>query len=274
MKITHLDWGGWASIRLETPDWALVAPLEIGPRILSFGRPGGPNLLFSNPPDLGARGGSDWRIYGGHRLWLAPEHPVRTYHPDNEPVRFEEIEGGCRLVQAPDPEGLVKSISLLPEGAGLRLVHRLENHSTLTIDGAAWALTALAPGGEARIPLPPRGQHPADLLPDRALVLWPYTDLGQPCFSWANGELRLRQGPPSPQKIGLTASLGIAHYHLGSTVFTKRFPTGGPGWPDMGCHLEAFTNARMLELESLGPLAHLAPGEAVEHEEGWSLSGA
>ena len=34
-----------------------------------------------------------------------------------------------------------------------------------------------------------------------------------------------------------------------------------------------FTNARMLELESLGPLATLAPGASVEHLEQWELTG-
>jgi hypothetical protein len=35
--------------------------------------------------------------------------------------------------------------------------------------------------------------------------------------------------------------------------------------------VEAFTNADMLELETLGPLVHLPPGSAVEHLEHWHL---
>jgi hypothetical protein len=42
-------------------------------------------------------------------------------------------------------------------------------------------------------------------------------------------------------------------------------------YPDFGCSVEIFTNAAMLEVETLGPLATLEPGSAVEHVEEWSL---
>jgi hypothetical protein len=35
--------------------------------------------------------------------------------------------------------------------------------------------------------------------------------------------------------------------------------------------VELFTNADMLEVETLGPLTELAPGSQVEHMERWSL---
>ena len=43
--------------------------------------------------------------------------------------------------------------------------------------------------------------------------------------------------------------------------------------PDLGCSFETFTNADMLELETLGPMTRLAPGESVTHTERWSLHG-
>jgi hypothetical protein len=39
----------------------------------------------------------------------------------------------------------------------------------------------------------------------------------------------------------------------------------------MGCNTELFTNADMLEVESLGPLVILPPGRRVEHVEDWFL---
>jgi hypothetical protein len=38
-------------------------------------------------------------------------------------------------------------------------------------------------------------------------------------------------------------------------------------------HLLAFTNEDMLEVETLGPLVKLAPGQSVEHVERWELHG-
>ena len=46
---------------------------------------------------------------------------------------------------------------------------------------------------------------------------------------------------------------------------------GAPGdYPDFGCSFETFTNADFLELETLGPLATLAPGESLTHTERWT----
>jgi len=42
-------------------------------------------------------------------------------------------------------------------------------------------------------------------------------------------------------------------------------------YPDLGCCFETFTNADFLELETLGPLATLRPGDSVTHTERWSL---
>jgi hypothetical protein len=45
----------------------------------------------------------------------------------------------------------------------------------------------------------------------------------------------------------------------------------GAAYPDLGCSTEVFTNAQMLELETLGPLVRLPPDGAVEHVEQWHL---
>ena len=41
-------------------------------------------------------------------------------------------------------------------------------------------------------------------------------------------------------------------------------------YPDFGSTFEIFTNADILELETLGPLTTLAPGQSVSHTERWS----
>ena len=48
---------------------------------------------------MGKKGGSEYRSYGGHRLWIAPEDEERTTQPDNDPVEYEE-EGGFHLFRS------------------------------------------------------------------------------------------------------------------------------------------------------------------------------
>jgi hypothetical protein len=40
-------------------------------------------------------------------------------------------------------------------------------------------------------------------------------------------------------------------------------------YPDLGSNFEAFTNAELLELETLGPLERISAGEAIVHQESW-----
>src|SRR5205823_1760453 len=80
---------------------------------------------------------------------------------------------------------------------------------------------------------------------------------------------------PAEQKCGMRNSLGWAAYTLGDALFIKRFGfEPGAVYADFGCNTELFTNADMLEVESLGPLTRLDPGGDVLHIEHWSLSRA
>ena len=63
-----------------------------------------------------------------------------------------------------------------------------------------------------------------------------------------------------------------AAYLLGSELFVKRYSAAPGAYPDFGCSFETFTNADFLELETLGPLVRLAPGEFVYHTETWTLA--
>ena len=61
-------------------------------------------------------------------------------------------------------------------------------------------------------------------------------------------------------------------YHRGDSLFVKTIEfRDGATYPDGGCNFETFTNKEMLEVEALGPLVELAPGEATEHTEHWQL---
>jgi hypothetical protein len=55
-------------------------------------------------------------------------------------------------------------------------------------------------------------------------------------------------------------------------LFVKRFGyVEGKTYPDGGSSFETFTNEDALELEALGPLTTLKPGERAELIEDWDL---
>lgn len=273
---------GWANnLRLSNGTVELMVTLDVGPRILSFAKPGGASPFKIFDDQAGGTGEAVWRNRGGHRLWIAPESRALTYFPDNAPVAWERLHGGPGVRLTPPPEaatGLQKQIEieLDPAGAGATIVHRVTRLGLTTVELAVWALTVMAPGGVALMPQPAMGRHPRDLLPNRKLVLWPYTDLSD--LRWRLGRrfLRLHQDPSrGPTKIGLADPLGWCAYLVNGVCFLKRYDWDPKAvYPDGGCNFEAFSNEKMLEIESLGPLTRLEPGQSVEHRERWELHNA
>jgi hypothetical protein len=272
-------YGGWPNcIRVSNGEVELVATTDVGPRIIRFGFVGGENLLKEYPDQLGKSGGDRWRIYGGHRLWHAPEEKPRTYALDNGPVSHAIEDGVLALMQPVEPEtGIRKTMWVFMEqdSNAVTITHALKNENPWDVTLAAWALTVMAPGGRLILPQEPYIPHADKLLPARPLVLWHYTDMSDPRWTWGEKYIQLRQDDEveGAQKAGVRNSLGWAAYALDDTLFLKRFPLFREGeYPDFGCNFETYTGKGMLEVESLGPLTTLpANGGVVRHTERWFL---
>lgn len=275
--VTPVAYQGWSKcFRVVSGDVELVAVSDIGPRILRLGRVGGPNLLKEFAEDLGRTGGDEWRPYGGHRLWHAPEASPRTYCPDNFPVSARVEGDRLTLTQGTEPMTAITKVMIVEPRStgGFAITHRLTNHGIWPVELAPWALTMMAQGGFAIVPQEPFGPHPEHLLPARRLVLWPYTNMADPRWTWGERAILLRQDPAatSPTKAGYENHRGWVAYALGRQLFVKRYTyQEGAPYPDGGCSVETFTNADMLEVETLGPLVTLAPGASVEHVEWWDV---
>ena len=272
-------YNGWANcVRLTNGNVDLVVTTDVGPRVIRFGFVGEQNVFKEYPDQAGKTGGGEWRIYGGHRLWHAPEAKPRTYSPDNAPVKHEWNGTTLRLTQPTEADtGIQKQmeITLDADMNRVRVLHRLINRNAWDVTLAPWALTVMAPGGRAIYPQEPYISHTEKLLPARPVVLWNYTNMNDPRWTWGEKYIQLQQDSKAdtPQKIGIRNSLGWSAYTLNGDVFVKQFPHNADAvYPDYGCNNETFTNGDMLEVESVGPLAPLAAdGGAVEHIEQWGL---
>ncbi|HHF09382.1 MAG TPA: hypothetical protein ENL28_02095, partial [Candidatus Atribacteria bacterium] len=100
MAFEKVSYAGWEQcVRLSNDQIELIATQEVGPRIIRLGFRGEKNVFGEIKADLGKKGGEEWRIYGGHRLWHAPEARPRTYYPDNQPVNVSGEENLLVLIQ-------------------------------------------------------------------------------------------------------------------------------------------------------------------------------
>ncbi len=249
-----------------------VVPVDFGPRVMRFGFLGSQNLFkIYDAPVAGER------VRGGHRLWAAPEVAAFTWANDTAPVAIQVEADGLRVTGAIEAEsGLQKEmkISLVPNSADVRVLHKFTNCGRVPLHVAPWALTQMAAGGCSVSAFPPRGEHPRDLLPTGALVMWSYTDFTDPKWKLLRKYWVLRQDAahPDAQKGGTFLDAPWGAYLLGDELFIKRsVAPAGFEYPDMGCSFEIFANGKMVELETLAGLRTLSPGESAEHEEHWTL---
>jgi hypothetical protein len=278
ISVETIEYKGWKNcVRLSNDKIEVVVTTDVGPRIIHCAFPGGENVFKNYPEMMGKTGGDEWRIYGGHRLWHAPENDPRTYYPDNTPVQWEEIDGGAKFIQPTETTtGIQKEIEVrLPDDtARVEVLHRLINHNLWAVGLAPWALSVMDVGGIAIIPLPPRGTHPEELLPTSSITIWPFTHMNDPRWTWGEKYILLRQdeNASTPQKTGVQVRDGWAAYANKNQLFVKTFSyTPGATYPDFNATVETFTNHEMLELETLGPTTRLEPNAAVEHRETWHL---
>ena len=277
MSMERQDYCGWPdSWWLTNGEVELVVPHQIGPRVMRYARAGGPNLFHNFAHSLGRSGEPVWQNRGGHRLWAAPETPA-SKALDNSAVEIEGEDLRLAVRQPVEPEsGLRKEIEirLAPEGTQVTVLHRITNRKSHPARLSPWGLSVMRPGGIAVAGFPPRLRHDQRLLPTNPLTMWGYTDFSDPRWRFTRRFVLLRQDPAAaaPQKAGLFAENTWAAYAVDGELFLKRSRAcAGVEYLDFGSSLELFTNAAMLEVETLGPLAAVDPDAAVEHTETWSL---
>ena len=281
MLQTKIAFGGWPNcIRISNDEIELIVTTDIGPRIVRFGFINKQNFFYLVPDHTGKTGGEQWRIYGGHRLWIGPESMPGSYNPDNEKVEFEVCDNGIKLIQRKESiTGVVKEmeIRLANHKNEVTVLHRLINQNLSDIELSVWPLSMLAQGGRAIVPQEPYGEGDDFLLPARSLALWQYTKMNDPRWVWGEKYIQAKQDPvfTSEQKIGVTNKQGWAAYYLNGELLIKKFDFSPRAvYPDYGCNNEIYMNGDFLEIETLSPLTKLVPGEAVEHTEHWLLTKA
>jgi hypothetical protein len=269
------DFHGRPTLRIANPTISVEVLAAAGPRIVGLRRAGEGANLLAETPDIGWDTASGrYELFGGHRLWFAPEDPDRVAVPDSDGLTVEPLVNGLRLTGAAEPAtACVRSIEVTidPGLPALDVLHRVHNGGPRALELAPWSITQLPLGGRALLPqrraVP--GHHTR---PNRNLVLWPYA-------SWDDARLRVRDGLVTVDavagpdlKVGCLAEPGWVAYAREGTALVRRFePATGEAHPDLGCNVETYCGSRYLELEVLGPTRVLAPGASSTLLERWEV---
>jgi hypothetical protein len=282
--VAHSGWSG--AHELDNGLVKAVVVSEIGPRIVDFRLSRGENVFYVRGAEAGGRGESHWVFRGGWRLWVAPERKETTYALDNSPCQVEVVNGSTLRVAGPPQEiaGIQKSIevSLALNEPRLHLESRIRNIGDRPRTYAPWSLSVMRPGGRAFVPLDVGPLEAFDSV--RRLLLWSYTEVRDPRYTFGDRLVQINQSLVTPppagssgrrddeSKIGVDSSQGWAAYLLGDTLYMKRFAhESAAQYPDGGATVEIYSSHEFLEVENLGPLATMQPGEEIVSSEDWWL---
>jgi hypothetical protein len=271
------DFYGLPTRSISSPHLRLEFLAQAGPRIVRLFLAGSDENQLVELPEL------KWEtplgnfcVHGGHRLWHAPEATPRTYVPDNEGLVVEEIEDGVRLCRPTEAATGIRKrleIRLLADRPALTLHHELQNDGLWPVELAPWAITQLPLGGVIVLPqqVGPLDAH--GLLPNRHLVLWPYTRWDDTRLQTHDDYVLVQaRAQPFPFKLGYLNRHGWAGYLRRDVFFCKRFELQADQlYPDGGCNVETYCYNEFVELETLAPLRRLEPCQSVTHVETWEF---
>jgi hypothetical protein len=264
LRIDRIQYRDWPEAYLCTEgQLRLIAVTSLGPRLLSLCFDGGENLLYEDHTHfkVGA-----WRLYGGHRFTVAPESAA-SYAPDNQPCHVR-AEGNSLMIEQRLDDGLLRGLEIAPgpSPSGFRLRHVLRNQLDQPWRGALWAITCVPPASRLVVP---ECSGPARF----------WTGENERYANGSSPQWRVEAGRvviiPSGEKgkIGLRAERPQLEVVGCETAFVIQGPDRIPRapYPDEDCNVEVFTCADYLELETLGPLTTLLPGQELTHEQQWRV---
>ena len=260
--------------------------IDIGPRIIRFGYVDGQNIMCANRAGLGrleddayhAFFGENrrWESFGGYRVWVTPEGYPETYTPDDRPVAYEVKGDSVVFTALPDEEvGILKTVTIkmAENTADMTVNATVKNISGKDKEFAVWVIAVCDAGGNLIVPM---NTNNTGLLHNRAISIWPYTNLGDSRLYFGKKYVTIKQDVEAtcPCKLGFDLNEGTVHYVLGDDIFTKRYDAkhGELPYPDGDCSFETYTNKVMIEVESLSDIKNVPNGGTNEITEYWSLS--
>jgi len=277
-KVDHLEYHGWTNaLRLFNPQAQVIVVPEIG-RVMSFRLTSGENIFWEDRSLDGKGGdqtGKEWINFGGDKTWPAPEadwgkHTGRKeWMPpaafDSMPVKAS-IEGNEVVLTSPvDPDYGIRTIRRVRLfGDSLHIETSYERVSGEPSKVGVWVITQF--------------KEPVAICVaarTNSVFAGGYYIFGNE--PWPQLERKARhivmtRDPKSPHKMG-TDTRQLLWIGERETCFITSWSQGNE-YPDRGASAEVYTNPdpkKYVELETLGPLSWMKPGDRVKETQNYLL---
>jgi hypothetical protein len=283
---------------------------RVGGRIVLLRKPGGPNVLLSDPalweepeeaiptPETLNRDRYFFKPYNGHILWVGPEsewYNQQTFYPqkkgDNWPPdpfliwgRYTVLEKTERRLVLQSPESPVsgvvftKTIELAPTGE-VRLKYTARNIRQTPVSWDLWSNTRVSPFASVYVPL--RGKIRIETETGENFERQPLQyELVDRFFTIANRRPLAAPFTSTGGKAFLDVRAGFIAAFENGMCLIKRFPlvedarlSKGQSNVEVYYNLDASkADSNLMELENHGPSETLPPGGTMEMNESLTVA--
>jgi hypothetical protein len=280
-RVDRIDFQGWKNAwRLTNEQVEVVVVPQIG-RVMSFKFKDGENVLWSDRTLDGKQGdatGAAWINFGGDKTWPAPEAEWGHYTKRSRwmpPPAFDalpvtaRIDGNQVILTSPiDPfygVRTIRRVSLQPGAAVMEIETTYERVSGEPSRIAIWVITQFNEPVAVYVPIPETSQFQNGH--------FIFGEKPWPQLTIVDHMLRVPRDPATAHKLGSDADRML--WVDGTTmclVSASRVP--GAEYPDRGASVEVYTNPdpkTYVELETLGPLVQMSPGDRIQHTTTYTL---
>ncbi|TDT71385.1 hypothetical protein EV215_0758 [Hypnocyclicus thermotrophus] len=257
----------------------LIVSLDFGPRILSYKLLNFDNIFyedidreltfsFDNFSKFNLNKNEKWTLYGGHRLWIAPESSPHTYYPDNIKISYEVKDNIFSFIEPIENYlNIQKIIEIEIIDSKVNLNHKIYNYNAFEIKLTPWTISAMKGGGMSLVPLPKKNTTP---LENTLIKFWPYNDFNDERFKFVNDFAILEQNHKinSAFKYSINNESGQAFYFIDNFVFLKQC---NPSKDNLITNYESYTNKDFLEMEFIGKTEYIPSDSYILFKETWNL---
>lgn len=268
------------ALQLITDSLKLIIITDCGPRIAFFGKNNGENLLFW---DTENRHRNDWKLHGGHRVWVArpaADEAEETYFADNNPCTVTIENNSVTVLGAIDP--LIKTqrgikITILTDHQ-IAIDNIIINKSNMLYSGSVWALTCTNPNPKRQYGIPLGDDSAWDCFRIAYFRRWGGGSTGQindPQISLTQDFLLITpQGIETKRMIEAPQGIIAMNIPDQNTMFIKKVAYESSGKHPLGCNLAFYIGSGnfMVEMETMGPEVILKPNEQAVWREIWTLA--
>jgi Tfp pilus assembly protein PilZ len=280
MKFTETKFADHSAVELITNQMKIIVVTDIGPRIAFFGKADGENLLFWDDQN---RGRDNWKIRGGHRVWVArpgADEAEETYLPDNDPCEIKIENNFLTVMGAIDPLLKIQrgiKIEILADNK-LAVDNILINHSNMLYSGSIWALTCTNPKPNRQYGIPLGDDSSWDCFRIVYCKRWAKTStsrINDPQIEFTEDMMLIKpQGVVTKRMIEAAKGIIAMDVPDQNTMFIKKVPYLRAGKHPLDCNLAFYIGQDnfMVEMETMGPEATLKPDESLIWRETWALT--